>query len=277
MAEKFVDINGIRICYQIHGEGYPVVLIHGFGSKKESFMAQIPTLSQDFKVISFDNRGSGKSARPNIPYTMEMFVDDIKGLMDYLKIGKAHLIGLSLGGMIALTFVLNYPERVEKLILINTLARLPSDFDPEAYIKTKINGLESMRRDPEKSFWESTQFGFHPKFRRKMKANQNHKFYGLWSVSDVLEYYKTDPPTPQDIRNIASSFKTYNAYSELFKIKHQALLLTASNDKLVPMALMRQIHEKMVNSVLTVIENAGHESPKSRAPEVNKAIIEFLE
>jgi pimeloyl-ACP methyl ester carboxylesterase len=110
-----------------------------------------------------------------------------------------------------------------------------------------------------------------------MKADPNHKFYGLWSVNDVLEYYKTDPPTPQDIRNIASSFKTYNAYSELFKIKHQALLLTASGDNLVPMALMRQIHEKMVNSVLIVIENAGHESPKSRAPEVNKAIIEFLE
>ncbi|GAH59561.1 unnamed protein product, partial [marine sediment metagenome] len=158
MAEKFVDINDVRICYQIHGNGYPIVLVHGFGSKKESFIAQIPALSQEFKVISFDNRGSGKSARPNIPYNMEMFVDDIKGLLDYLKIDKAHLIGLSLGGMIALTFVLKYPERVEKLILINTLARLPSDFDPEAYIKTKINGLESMRRDPEKSFWDSTQF-----------------------------------------------------------------------------------------------------------------------
>jgi len=277
VAEKFVDINGIKICYQIHGHGIPVVLIHGFGSKKESFMAQIPVLSQKFKIISFDNRGSGKSERPDFLYTMEMFVDDIKGLLDYLKINKAHLIGLSLGGMIALTFVLKYPERVEKLILINTLARLPSDFDPEAYIKTKINGLESMRRDPEKSFWDSTQFGFHPKFRRKMKVDPNHKFYGLWSVNDVLEYYKTDPPTPQDIRNIASSFKTYNAYKELFKIKHQALLLTASSDKLVPMALMQQIHEKMVNSVLIVIENAGHESPKSRAPEVNKAIIEFLE
>ncbi len=277
MAEKFVDINGIKICYQIHGHGIPVVLIHGFGSKKESFMAQIPVLSQKFKIISFDNRGSGKSERPDFSYTMEMFVDDIMGLLDYLKINKAHLIGLSLGGMIALTFVLKYPERVDKLILINTLARFPSNFDPEAYIKTKINGLESSRRDPEKSFWDSTQFGFHPKFRRKMKTDPNHKFYGLWSVNDVLEYYKTDPPTPQDIRNIASSFKTYNAYKELFKIKHQALLLTASSDKLVPMALMRQIHEKMANSVLIVIENAGHESPKSRAPEVNKAIIEFLE
>ena len=51
MAEKFVEINGIKICYQIHGDGYPIVLIHGFGSKKESFMAQVPALSEEFRLI----------------------------------------------------------------------------------------------------------------------------------------------------------------------------------------------------------------------------------
>ena len=152
MAEKFVDINGIKICYQIHGHGIPVVLIHGFGSKKESFMAQIPVLSQEFKIISFDNRGSGKSERPDMPYTMEMFADDIKGLMDYFEISRAHLIGLSLGGMIGLNFVLKYPKMVYKLVLINTLARLPEDFDPQTYINSKIDALELKKKDPELSF-----------------------------------------------------------------------------------------------------------------------------
>ena len=277
MAEKFVDINGIRICYQIHGDGYPVVLIHGFGSKKESFMAQIPVLSQDFKIISFDNRGSGKSERPNIPYTMEMFVDDIKGLMDYLKIDKAHLIGLSLGGMIGLNYVFKYPNTVNKLVLINTLAQLPNDFDPETYVNSKIEALELAKKDPELSFWQSTQFGFYQKFRKKMKANPKEKFYGLWSVEDILNYYKKDPPTAQDIRNIASSFKTHNAYEKLHEIKHKTLLLTASHDRLVSKEKMLEIHKKMPNSTYQIIEKAGHESPKSKAPEVNKAIIEFLE
>ena len=153
---------------------------------------------------------------------------------------------------------------------------MPKDFDPRAYIETKIKGLEARKLDPEKSFWDSTHFGFHPKFRRKMKANPTHKFYGLWSVEDVLEYYNTDPPTAKDIRNLASSFKTYNAYDKLSEIEHQTLLLTASNDNLVPKALMIQIHEKLANSSIFVIENAGHESPKSKAPEINNAIIEFL-
>jgi len=277
MAEKFVEINKIRICYQVQGEGYPIVLIHGFGSKKESFMAQIPALSHEFKVISFDNRGSGKSARPNIPYTMEMFVDDIKGLLEYLEIDKAHLVGLSLGGMIGLNYVLKYPNTVNKLVLINTLAQLPNDFDPETYVNTKIEALELAKKDPELSFWQSTHFGFYHEFRSKMKANPKEKFYGLWSVEDILKYYKTDPPTAQDVRNIASSFKTHNAYEKLHEIKHKTLLLTASHDRLVPKEKMLEIHKKMSNSTYQIIEKAGHESPKSRAPEVNKAIIEFLE
>jgi len=276
MAEKFVKINNIRICYQVQGEGYPIVLIHGFGSKKESFMAQIPALSHEFKVISFDNRGSGKSARPNIPYTMEMFVDDIKGLLEYLEIDKAHLIGLSLGGMIGLNYVLKYPNTVNKLVLINTLAQLPNDFDLETYVNTKIEALELAKNDPELSFWQSTHFGFYHEFRSKMKANPKEKFYGLWSVEDILKYYKTDPPTAQDVRNIASSFKTHNAYEKLHEIKHKTLLLTASHDRLVPKEKMLEIHKKMPDSIYQIIEKAGHESPKEKAPEVNKAIIKFL-
>jgi proline-specific peptidase len=276
MAEKFVEINNIKICYQVQGEGYPVFLIHGFGSKKESFMAQIPALSQEFKVISLDNRGSGKSARPNIPYTMEMFVDDIKGLMDYLNITKAHLIGLSLGGMICLNYVLKYPNTVNKLVLINTLAQLPNNFDPEAYVNSKIEALELAKKDPEVSFWQSTQSGFYSKFRIKMKANPKEKFYGLWSVEDLLNYYKTDPPTAQDIRNIASSFKTYSAYEKIHEIKCETLLLSASHDRLVPKEKMIEIHQKIPYSTLHIIEKAGHESPKEKAPEVNKTIIKFL-
>jgi len=277
MEEKFADFNGIKLCYRIDGNGYPIILIHGFGSKKESFMAQIPDLSKNFKVISYDSRGAGKSERPNIPYTMEMFVDDIVGLMDYLKIKKSHIIGLSLGGMIALTLCINYPKRVDKLILINTMAKLPDDFDPKAYIQTRIKGIKHMKQDPERSFWDSTQFGFYHKFRRKMKNNPKEKFYGLWSVEDLLEYYQTNPPTPQDIRNIASSLKTYNAFNRLAEIKHKTLLLTAEYDMLVPKAKMFEIHTKMPNSTIKVIKKAGHESPKEKAPEVNKAIIEYLQ
>lgn len=276
MVEAYTDVNDIKICYKSQGEGFPLILLHGFGSKKESFMAQIPELSTHFKVIAVDMRGAGKSSRPNYHYTMEMFTDDIKGLIDFLKIEKIHLLGLSFGGMVAQNFVLKYPSYVSKLILINTMLKIPENFDPEPYIQTRIKGLEFRKQDPVKAFWQSTQFGFYQKFRHKMRANPKEKFYGLWSVEDLIDYYTTDPPTPQDIRNIAYSFKTYNTSNRLHEINHETLLLTASHDILVPKERMFEIHTILPNSIIKVINKAGHESPKSKAPEVNRSIIEFL-
>ncbi len=277
MVEAFADINGIKICYKSQGEGFPILLLHGFGSKKESFMAQIPEFSKYFRVITIDMRGAGKSSRPDYHYTMDMFVDDVKGLIDHLSIRKINLIGLSFGGMVAQNFIVKYPESVKKLVLINTLPKIPGEFDPEPYIQARIKGLEFRKQDPVKAFWQSTQFGFYHKFRKKMLDNPKKKFYGLWSVEDLIEYYTTDPPTPQDIRNIAYSFRTHVAFNDLHKIKQKTLLLTASHDVLVPKEKMMEIHKLIPNSTLRVIESAGHESPKSKAPENNRTIIEILQ
>ena len=278
MTEAFADVNGIKICYRFEGEGFPIVLLHGFGSKKESFMAQIPELSKQFKVITVDMRGAGKSSRPDYHYSMDMFTDDVKDLMDYLKIKSAHLVGFSFGGMIAQKFVLKYPSYVAKLILINTsgMMKIPKEYDPEPYIQFRIKGLELSKNDPVKAFWESTQLGFPREFREEMLANPKKKFYGLWSVEDLIDYYTTDPPTPQDIRNIAYSFKTLNFSDKLHEINHKTLLLSATHDVLVPKERMIKMQDLLPNSTLKVIEKAGHESPKSNAPEINKAIIEFL-
>ncbi len=276
MSEAFAEVNGIKICYLSQGEGFPTFLLHGFGSKKEGFMAQIPELSKHFKIIAVDMRGAGKSSRPNYHYSMDIFVEDIKGLIDFLKIEKINLIAHSFGGMIAQNVVVKYPEIVNKLVLINSLPKIPDGYDPEPYIQMRIKGLELRKKDPVKAFWESTQFGFYHKFREKMLDNPKEKFHGLWSVEDLIDYYTTDPPTPHDIRNISYSFKTHNAFNNLHKIKQETLLLTASHDVLVPKERMMEIHNLIPNSTLKVIEKAGHESHKSNAPEINQMIIEFL-
>ena len=276
MTEAFADVNGIKICYSSQGEGYPTFLLHGFGSKKEGFMAQIPELSKYFRVISIDLRGSGKSSRPNYHYTMDMFVDDIKGLMDYLSIKKVNLIAHSFGGVIAQNLVVKYPNSVNKLIIINSLTKIPDTYDPEPYIQMRIKGLELRKKDPAKAFWDSTQYGFYPKFRQKMLDNPKEKFYGLWSAEDLIDYYNANPPTPQDIRNISYSFKTHKVFNKLHEITQETLLLAASHDVLVPKERMIEIHDLLPNSTLKVIEKAGHESHKQCAPEINQIIIEFL-
>ena len=277
MTELYADVNKIKICYEISGEGEPVILIHGFGVKNKVWIGQFGPLSEKFKVIRFDNRGAGKSDRPNEPYTMDMFADDINGLMDFLNIDKAHIVGWSLGGMIVQTFVLKYQNRVNKLVLINTLPNWPADKSGlEMYKNGQIEGYHAKLKDPTKKFFESASMGFSRKFRKMMEEDPKKKFHGLFSAEDLINESIIDPSTPQDIINQVNALGNYNVLDKLHNIDVETLIICASNDRQTPKSRNELIHEKIQNSKLVVIEKAGHDSPKERVPEVNKHIIDFL-
>ena len=153
MAEKFVDIKGVRICYQIHGEGYPLILLHGFAMYKEFWKWQVKELSKNLKIITLDIRGCGKTDHPVEPYSMEELADDIRALLDYLNLEKTHLGGHSFGGMIAQHFALKYPKRLKKLILMSTFANLPmSQSGLEMYKRSQLSFYEAKAKDPSKAF-----------------------------------------------------------------------------------------------------------------------------
>lgn len=276
MVKQYANVNGIKICYEIRGEGDPVILVHGFGGNKEGWIAQWNPLSEHFKVVRFDNRNGGESDRPNQPNTMEMLADDIRGLMDYLKIDKANVIGWSMGGIIVQKFALKYPDRLNKVVLINTVLGAPDNQGVEMIKKNHIKELEDRKKDPVKCFWDNAPLGFYFKFRKEMGANPKKKFYGLWSVEDLIEFQNFSPPTPQDISyQSAALIQTFN-YDDLKQLKTPTLLIASSHDRLTSSNIMVQMHEAIPNSTLKMIEKAGHNSPLSRAPEVNEAIIEFL-
>ena len=237
-------------------------------------------LSEHFKVIAFDNRGAGKSERPEGPYTIEMYADDIRGLMDYLKIEKAHIIGWSLGGMIVQIFLLKYPARADKAVLINTFYKTVGGSGDtkyrEMYVKMRIDELEENKRDPIAAYLKSARASYHVKFRREMEADPTKKFFGLWSVEDVAKERLIDPQTPRDLENQAGALEGFNTLESLHEIRHQTLLLAASHDRILPKSGMIEMHERIPNSSLKIIDKVGHGSPRSTALEVNQAIINFL-
>jgi pimeloyl-ACP methyl ester carboxylesterase len=275
MSESFTKANNIKICYKVQGEGFPVILIHGYGSKKETWIAQTEPLSKKFKVITMDNRGAGKSDRPNYPYTMDMYVEDIRGLMENLNINKAHLIGWSLGGMITQNFVLKYPDRVNKLVLINTFPGFPNEQGLIMYKKGLITTYEGLLKDPVKAFFDSAH-GYTRKFKKTMEENINKKFFGLWSAKDMIEVKSINPFTPQDIENSANAIAGHNVINRLKEVKNKTLVLGADKDKISPQIVLEKIHENLPNSILKVIKDAGHDSPLEKAPEVNQILIDFL-
>lgn len=274
MGELYAQVNDIKICYEIHGEGFPVILVHGF-AKKEFWIGQIGELSKEFKVIIFDNRGVGKSDRPDELYTMEMLRDDLKALIDFLNIKKAHLIGHSEGGMIIQHFVLKYPEMVDKLILISTNMGFPDESAVELFKNNQIAIYESRLKDPIKTFYDKMKLRFSRKFFKEMEQDPDKIFHGIFSAKDLMTIDNTDPWMPQDILNHSHALSTHDTSDLLHKIKNKTLIITGDKDRLTPKIASEQLHEKILNSNLIVIEG-GHYFPLEKAPEINKHILDFL-
>lgn len=121
-----VRVNDIDMYYEIHGEGEPVVLIAGLNSDHTLYqkLGIIPRLAERYQVVAFDNRGVGRTDKPDIPYSIEMMADDTAGLMNALGIEQAHILGTSLGGRIAVALALRHPQQVKSLILVSTVMNM---------------------------------------------------------------------------------------------------------------------------------------------------------
>jgi 3-oxoadipate enol-lactonase len=123
-VEGKVEVNGVNLWYRISGEGEPVVQIHGAGFGHFNFDPATPELSRHFRVVDYDMRGYGQSDRPVQRYDMEVWADDLAGLMDALAIERAHVHGTSMGGMIAIVFAGKYPERTASVVINCAAAKL---------------------------------------------------------------------------------------------------------------------------------------------------------
>lgn len=276
---KFAELdNGLKLCYEINGDedAEPLILVMGWTYTKERWLAQVPPFSEHFKVITFDNRGSGKSDRPDEPYTMEMMAKDIIGLMDYLDIEKAHMMGYALGGMVLQRLAIDYPERLNKLILLNTVAAFPSDEGVENVKNININALDFQQNAPRKYFMKSMGMAFHRNFTKKVKEDPDQEFHGLWTIDEVAELFTKDPQEPKDVANQCDAMLGFNILDEIGDIEAETLIIAASHNRLHPKAAMEEMNKRIPNSTLEVLKKAGDSCYLSRAPEVNELVIDFL-
>jgi 3-oxoadipate enol-lactonase len=119
----YVKVNDIQMYYEIHGDGEPLVLIVGLGTDISEWDGIIGWLAKTYRIVAFDNRGAGRTDKPDTPYSIEMMADDTARLMQTLGIQQTHILGISMGGRIALALALQHPKSVKKLVLVSTSAR----------------------------------------------------------------------------------------------------------------------------------------------------------
>ena len=269
----FAEVNGIKLHYDVQGDGYPLFLLHGYGATSDIWIGQVKPLSKHFKVITYDCRGSGKSEHPKDSFTLSDLVEDFKGLMDFLKIEKTNIIGQSMGGWITQNFVLKYPNRVNKIVLLGTNHKGDGI---DIFKNTLLDLYELSKTDKKQAYWKYAKLVHHRKFIKEMQADPKKKFYDLWSAEDLMREFSENLLTPMDYEHLSTAVSAHNVLDRLPEIKNPVLLICASNDKLSPKLVMDEMNDKLPNSKLELINDTAHHVFLEEALKVNELIIDFL-
>ena len=257
-------VNDIQIYYEERGSGEPLLLIMGLGASTLSWSEQVRTFSRDFRVIAFDNRGAGRSDKPTVPYSIGLFADDTAGLMDALGIDSAHVYGQSMGGFIAQQLALRHPQRVRTLILGSTSCggRQAVVASPENLAVIGMLNVLTPREAAEKglSLLYSEEF---------ITANREAL------IQRSLKEAELRPPPDAFGRQVQAAVR-HNTFDRLSDIRCPTLVITGSDDKVVPADNSRILVERIPGAELAVLPGAGHGYLLEKAAESNAVVLEFL-
>jgi len=260
-----VKVNDINMYYEIHGDGFPLVMIMGLSANIDWWNPEIiEQCSQNYKTVIFDNRGAGRTDKPEIDYSIKMFADDTKGLMDALNIDRAHVLGVSMGGMIAQELVLNYPEKVEKLVLGCTNCGGSKSIPPGEEVLTKMVSLGGL--PPEEMLQEFLPYLLTEEFIRN-----NPEYIESFKQRALIA------PIPADAyQRQINAILGFNTYRRLKKIEVPTLVIHGKRDLLVPTENGEILAEKIPGAQLLLLDNAAHFYDQPDTDKVISSTLEFL-
>ncbi len=262
-----VQANSQELYYELHGDGPALVLVMGIGYDSSLWtLAQVPAFSTEFSVVLVDNRDAGRSSKASHPYQIADMADDLAGLLDALEIPRTHLLGLSMGGMIAQEFALRHPDRLDRLVLTGTgAAPGQSAVDPiQIWSWVKAN-------DATGEVFGGQQFVslFSTTFLR------NHE-----AVRDTAELLASNPypMSPEAYGRQADAYRQFDALDRLGGITAPTLVVVGEQDLLTPPWIAREVADAIPGARFEVIRGDGssHLVPIERPDDFNRLVSDFL-
>jgi pimeloyl-ACP methyl ester carboxylesterase/predicted glycosyltransferase len=278
-TEGFVERGGVKLHYEIYGEGEqtmvflpPWAIVHS-----RIYKAQLPYFSERFRCVTYDPRGNGKSDRPTevADYSLDNYLADALAVMDATEAGKAILVGLSFGGLLASILAAHHPERVKAAILAGTVASIGPDYDyrkPQHFLekRERFEGWDKFNRD----YWLAQ----YPDFAEHFISHIFPEAHSTKQIEDGIDWAgdTTGPVLVKTVeaRTIRPSFDVSEAMYA--KIRCPMLLIHGDDDQIVPPARSEAVAEA-TGAELVTLPGAGHH-PLGRFPaKCNALIADFID
>ena len=257
---NFIEVDRQTIAYRQAGEGPALVLLHGFLSDSRVWRRQLSSLSDQFSVVAWDAPGAGSSSDPPNTFTTASFVHCLAGFLDAIGVERAHVLGLSWGGILAQEFYRLYPERVRSLVLADTYAGWRGSL-PETVGKERLaNCLQDAIGPPEDLLAKFLPGLF-------ADATSGHMREELSAI--VSEFH------PVGFRLMSLSSAEVDTRDLLPKIDVATLLLWGDEDRRSPLPVAEQFHAAIPGAELAIIPNAGHVSNMEQPEAFNGHVRRF--
>jgi pimeloyl-ACP methyl ester carboxylesterase len=255
-----IKTNNVETYYEIHGTGTPLIFIHGLGACHKLWQPQIEPFAEHYKVIVYDIRGHGESSGYDEKYSIRLFASDLKALLDFLEIREAHICGLSLGGLIAQQFAIEYPTMVNKLVLAGTFCHIPIGGRISITFYRALNRIVLTFMSMERY----SKLGAKGLFRKK-EQEQLRDFF----VREVSRISK------KELFKVIDATYFFDSLEILQQIASPTLILNAEGEKR-ERKQAEIFYREIRNSRKELIMDTIHASNLEKPEEFNRLVMEFL-
>jgi pimeloyl-ACP methyl ester carboxylesterase len=260
-----IHCNGVRLHFSDIGQGEPLVFLNGLAGDHLYWGGQVRTFADRFRCIAVDNRDAGQSDYAAAPYSMADLASDIASLLQALELPPAHLVGLSLGGMIAQEVALTHPDRVRSLFLIGTLARADDWFnatlDAYAHIRRQVADTPAF-------------------FEALLPWLVSHRFFESSTKVEWLRALLRQNPYPQRIDGFFRQFDAIRRHDTLERLERlhcPALVCVGKDDRIAPPRYSQQLAAAVPQAKLDILPRVGHAPPIEDPRGFNRLLGEWLQ